>query len=75
MTAIQQLDGDAHLRRYEDGEKAVAVADFGPGRDATVDVVDGTAIVIVDDEQYDVDVAAGAEVFMRNGVLTIEVEQ
>jgi len=74
MTDQQQLVGDAPLRQYEYDDAVVLAADLGVVGDATVDVVDGTAIVVVGDEQYDFDVPAGEpRAFIRNGVLTIEM--
>jgi len=67
----QGIDG----RTVEYDDRTEFVADFGPGVDAAVDVVDGTAIVVVGDDQYEFAVEAGAEVFMSNGVLTIEVSR
>lgn len=71
---------DVFTRQYEyDDDETVIVADFGTADgDATVDVVDETAIVVVDgpegtrQEEFDLP-AADAEAFIRNGVLTIEV--
>ena len=74
MTDQQQLVGDAPLRQYEYDDAVVLAADLGVVGDATVDVVDGTAIVLVDDEQYDFEVPGeDARAFIRNGVLTIEM--
>jgi hypothetical protein len=74
MTDQQRLVGDAPLRQYEYDDAVVLAADLGVVGDATVDVVDGTAIVVVGDEQYDFEVPAGdARAFIRNGVLTIEM--
>lgn len=62
-------------RRFEYDDRTEFVVDFGPGVDASVDIVDGTALVVVGDEQYDVDLEEDAEVFMTNGVLTFEVRE
>jgi hypothetical protein len=74
MTGTQQLADDVGLRRYEYGEETVLAADLGPGRDASVDVLDETVIVVVDGEQYDLELSGDARAFIRNGVLTIEVD-
>ncbi len=75
MNLQQQFpDERVGVREFAYDDRTVWAVDFGPGVDGTVDVVDDTAIVLVGDEQYDVDLADGAEVFMKNGVLTIEVE-
>jgi len=73
MTGTQQLADDVGLRRYEYDEETVLAADFGPGRDASVDVLDDAVIVVVDGEQYDLELSGDARAFIRNGVLTIEV--
>jgi len=74
MNAENALTGDATLRRYEYDDDVVFAGDLGPERRATVDVVDDTAIVVADGEQYDLDLPAGdAKAFIHNGVLTIEV--
>jgi hypothetical protein len=75
MTVTKQFDEDVDLRRYEYDDSLVVAADFGPEHEATVDVVDGTVMVIVDGEQYDLDVKGDARAFIRNGVLTIEVDR
>jgi hypothetical protein len=68
-------DVDGVVRHYEYDDTDVLVADFG-FVSGTVDVVDGTAIVVVDDDQYEFDVPAGvARAVMNNGVVTVEVER
>lgn len=68
-------DFDGVVRRYDYDDSAVLVADFGPA-EGSVDVVDETAIVIVDDEQYEFEVPAGASRgIMNNGIVTVEVER
>ncbi len=76
MTLTEQLaavDATVDRRSYDDHVEIVA--DFGPDGEATVDIVDGTAIVVSGDDQYDLPVEGEAEAFMRNGVLTIEVSE
>lgn len=76
MIDFEQLpQDDSRIRRVdrEDGEEFVV--DLGPVDDAAVDVVDGTAIVVVGDDQYDLDLPQDdAEAFIRNGVLTVTTE-
>jgi len=68
-------DVDGAVRRYEYDERAVIVADFGPVEGA-VDVVDGTAMVVVGDDQYEFDVAERTDrAVMNNGVVTLEMER
>lgn len=54
------------------------VADLGPAvTEAAVDVVDGTAIVVIDGAQYEFDLPTGrvSDTFITNGVLSIEVTE
>lgn len=76
MSERQQLAGrEPIVRRYEDEDELVVVADVGPVQ-GSVDVVDDTAIIVVDDDQFEVDLPAGeARAFMKNGVVTIEVDR
>lgn len=68
------LSEAASLRRYEYDDAVVFAGDLGRGSGATVDVVGDTAVVAVDDDEYDLDLPAGdALAFIHNGVLTIEV--
>jgi len=77
----QTRSDDVALRRYEEDGQATVVADFGPGAAVSVDVVDDTAIVVLESEggeaeQREIDVPAGtAQAFNNNGVVTIEVER
>ena len=74
---IQSIRGevDGLVRRYEYDDSAVLVADFGPV-DGAVDVVDGTAMVVVDDDQYEFEVGEDVDrAIMNNGVVTIETER
>ena len=65
---------ESMVRRYEYDDRTVIVADLGPDVEPTVEVLSGTAIVVVGDEEYDVDLPAGAvEAFNRNGIVTFEV--
>jgi hypothetical protein len=77
MTERQQFvdeQGPVARMEYAD-DTTVLAADVGPGRDATVDLVGDTAIVVVGNEQYEFAVPDGdAQAFIRNGVLTVEVE-
>jgi len=74
MNATDALREGTTLRRYEYEDAVVYAGDLGQIGDATVDVVDDTAIVVAGDEQYDLDLPSGdAEAFIHNGILTIEV--
>jgi hypothetical protein len=75
MSELQQFGDEVSVRRYEYDDGVVLAADFGPSREAAVDVVDDTVIVVTDDDQYELEVEGDATAFISNGVLTIEVEQ
>lgn len=62
------------VRKYEYDDETMIVVDLGnnSGR-SSVDIVDDTAIVVVDGEQLEFEIPAEAsEVTVSNGVLTIE---
>lgn len=69
---------DPMVRRFEEAEPPMVVLDFGPETDAlSADVVDDTLIVVdeASGEQHEYSLPAEhRRTFMRNGVLTIEVE-
>ncbi|PSP78053.1 hypothetical protein BRC81_08320 [Halobacteriales archaeon QS_1_68_20] len=72
-----QLPRDEYrVRTVDQGDGVEYVVDLGSAdTDAAVDVVDGTAIVVADGAQYDVDLPRDdAKAFIRNGVLTITTE-
>jgi len=75
MSELKQFEDDAALSRHEYDDTLVLAADFGPGRNVSVDVLDDTVIVVVAGEQYDLDVDGAAQAFIKNGVLTIEVDR
>lgn len=63
----------ALVRRYEYDEGSVITADFGPAGALSVDIVDDTAIIVIDDEQVEFELPDDAgEVSVNNGVFTIE---
>jgi len=71
---------DVFARHYQYDDEAVLAVDLGVDGDVAVDVLDDVAIVVVDDGeesgQFELELpGSGAEVFITNGVLTIEVEQ
>ncbi|RQG95856.1 DUF7127 family protein [Natrarchaeobius chitinivorans] len=68
---------DGPVRRYEYDDSSMLAVDFGPRHDASVDLVDGTVIVVDGDDQYELELPQGAgdaHTFIKNGVLTVEVE-
>jgi len=74
MSTKQQFaTQDIEVRRYEYDDSVVLAADFGYTESASVDVVDDTAIVVADGEQYDIEIEGDASGSINNGVLTVEV--
>ncbi|MFB6189051.1 MAG: hypothetical protein ABEI57_04135 [Halapricum sp.] len=76
MTETQQLGGDVPVSRYEYEDSIVLAADLGV-TEASVDVVGDTVIVVDGADQYDLTVPEGedARAFIKNGVLTVEVNR
>ncbi len=69
---------DVFTRHYEYDESEVIAADLGVAGDAAVDVLGDTAIVVFEGEEGPEQVELqlpdeGAEAFITNGILTIEV--
>jgi HSP20 family molecular chaperone IbpA len=76
MRAKEQLaQRGIEATRREFDDRYELAADFGPSADPSVDVVDGTVIVVYDGTTYDIDVDGSAQAFMKNGILTIEVSE
>ncbi|ELY95060.1 hypothetical protein C483_01811 [Natrialba hulunbeirensis JCM 10989] len=79
MTLEQFSNNEEQVaRRYQYDDKLVLVVDFGADiADSAVDVVDGTVLAVLDGTQYEIELPDGADdahTFIKNGVLTIEVE-
>jgi hypothetical protein len=78
---LEQLkrDADYHVAHYQYDDESVLAVDFGGDQsDTAVDVVDGTAIVVIGDDQYEIDLPESNDdphTFMKNGVLSIEMEE
>lgn len=69
-------DEDRPVRTVETPEITALVADLGRGIDSAVDVVGDVAIVVADDDQLEIDLpATPTRAFIKNGVLTIELEE
>jgi len=76
MSVKEQLVGaDVGVGRREYDDRVEIVADFGPGTNTSVDVVDDTVIVVAGDEQHELAVEGDARAFLKNGVVTIEVDE
>lgn len=74
--ALNSKLNEVPVVRFDYEDHSVITVDFGPGADPIVDVVDGTAILIVEDTQNELDLPDGeVEVFNRNGVITFEIRQ
>src|SRR6056297_196830 len=72
---FSERDGQ-YARRFEYDDETEIVADLGVGVDGTVDVLDDAVIVVTEDgEEFELDIPeTGAQAFIKNGVLTIELE-
>lgn len=72
---LQHFDDDTMARRYDYEDRTVFVADLGADAEPSVDVVDGTVIVVTaDGHQRELELPAGeVRAFNRNGVVTVEV--
>jgi len=76
MQPDQYADRAPAARRYDYDGRTVIAADFGPAAAPSVDVVDGTVIIVHGDDQREVDLPDGdVQTFTRNGVVTIEVRR
>lgn len=76
MALTQFNESDVVADRFDYDDHTVLAIDFGPTHDPTVDLVDDTAIVIVDDQQHELDLPAGdGRVDNNNGIVTITVRQ
>ncbi|MFB6205544.1 MAG: hypothetical protein ABEJ05_03315 [Haloglomus sp.] len=66
---------DVVVRQYQYADDDVLAFDLGAGADGAVDVVDGTLVVVVDDEQFEMDLPDGrpAQATINNGVVTVEM--
>jgi hypothetical protein len=76
MTATERFaERDVVARQYSYADGDVMAFDLGVGVTATADVVDGTLVVVADDEQYDLDLPAeaDAQATINNGVVTVEM--
>jgi hypothetical protein len=75
MKPIQQLEAEnIDVSRFEYEDSVVLAADFGYVDSSSVDVVGDTVIVVADGEQFDIELDGDARAFMKNGILTIEVD-
>lgn len=77
LQQFDDRDGGA-LSRYEYDASVVYAADVGSDAgETTVDVVDGTVMIVRGDEQADFEIpeSGPAEATINNGVLTVEVER
>ncbi|MFB6094059.1 MAG: Hsp20/alpha crystallin family protein [Halanaeroarchaeum sp.] len=79
VPAPQQTSDEVAARRYDYGDRSLLAVDLGPvAADATVEVVDDTAIVVFETpdgpRQHEIDLPADAAApTINNGVLTLEV--
>lgn len=68
---------NAFVRQYTYSDSEIIAIDFGAGNNTTVDIVDGTAILVsptLSQDQLDIDLPDGdIETTTNNGIVTIEV--
>ena len=71
---LQEVDQEAFIREYKYDNTKIIVVDFGSKvSDIAVDIVDCTAIVVVNGEQFEFELPDDTEeITTKNGVLTIE---
>ena len=78
MNLEQFAHDNGHMvRQYEYDDGRIVAVDFGSAAgDASVDLVEDTVIIVFGDEQYEFELPleTDAQAFIRNGVLTIEME-
>ena len=75
LRQIDERDGGG-VSRYEYDDSVVYAADIG-SEEATVDVVDGTVMLVRGDDQaeFEIPEAGTAKATINNGVLTVEVQR
>ena len=76
----QRSERDDGFRRYEYDDSMGFVGDLGAGADVSVDIVGDTAIVVREtpegSDEREIELPDGeAKAFMKNGVVTVEVER
>lgn len=74
---LEQFVDEGIARRYDYDDRTVIAADFGPAAAPSVDVVDGTVIVVTSDgRQHELELPAGeVRAFNRHGVVTVEIRE
>lgn len=71
-SAANERENVGIARREEDGRTLIAI-DFGPGVEASLDVVGDTAIVVAGDRQFEFEVPDEAsDITVNDGILVIE---
>jgi len=76
MTETQRFaERDVVARQYGYSDGDVLAVDLGSGTDGAVDVVDGTLMVVVEGDQFELELpeAAGGKATINNGVVTVEM--
>jgi len=76
LTENQHPAASGRAESYEYDGRTVIAIDLGPRADPAVDVIDGTAILVVDGDQHEFEIPADAERGVnKNGVVTFEVDE
>jgi hypothetical protein len=68
---------DVVARQYHYADGDVLAFDLGAGTAGAVDVVDGTLLLVVDDEQFEMTLPDGrpAQATINNGIVTVEMHE
>lgn len=77
MTETQRFaERDIVARQYQYADGDLLAFDLGAGTTGAVDVVDGTLMVVVDDDQFEMDIPDGrpAQATINNGIVTVEMQ-
>ncbi len=66
-------DETRRIRTIDRPDSTSMVVDLGTSAEGSVDIVDDTAIVVIGDDQYDIELTDSVErAALNNGVLTID---
>lgn len=73
QSAADEQEGISITRREYEDEENVMVVDFGRDVEAKLDIIDGTAIVVAGDRQFEFEIPEEAtEVTTNDGMLIIK---
>lgn len=68
--------GEPLIETYTYDDQTLIAVDLGPDADPVVDVVDETAIIVLNDNQWEIDVPENSvQAVNSNGILTFKVPE